>query len=117
MTIDSAGKTALLETSAYLDSNSQTADFIERVRVNQQRLTAELKPHIDFIVCGSGRQLLSAGGYSRTDLRRDGIRGLSSRSDPHSWRETPAAAATTPTASSAPRKSSKRHPPEFGMTL
>ena len=31
-----------------------TDDFIERVRVNQQKLTAELKPHYDFIVCGSG---------------------------------------------------------------
>jgi len=29
-------------------------DFIERVRANQQKLTAELKPHYDFIVCGSG---------------------------------------------------------------
>jgi choline dehydrogenase len=33
---------------------SPTADFAERVRMNQQRLTAELKPHYDFIVCGSG---------------------------------------------------------------
>src|SRR6267142_1478027 len=31
-----------------------TADFIEQVRLNQQKLTAELKPHYDFIVCGSG---------------------------------------------------------------
>ena len=30
------------------------ADFSERVRANQRRLTAELKPHYDFIVCGSG---------------------------------------------------------------
>jgi len=29
-------------------------DFIERVRVNQRKLTAELKQHYDFIVCGSG---------------------------------------------------------------
>jgi len=29
-------------------------DFKERVRLNQQRLTAELKSHYDFIVCGSG---------------------------------------------------------------
>jgi len=29
-------------------------DFIERVRANQRKLTAELKPHYDFIVCGSG---------------------------------------------------------------
>ena len=33
---------------------TETADFIERVRANQQKLTAELKPHYDFIVCGSG---------------------------------------------------------------
>jgi choline dehydrogenase-like flavoprotein len=30
------------------------ADFVERVRQNQQRLGAELKPQYDFIVCGSG---------------------------------------------------------------
>ena len=30
------------------------AAFAERVRANQLRLTAELKPHYDFIVCGSG---------------------------------------------------------------
>jgi choline dehydrogenase-like flavoprotein len=29
------------------------ADFMDRVRVNQQKLTAELKSHFDFIVCGS----------------------------------------------------------------
>src|SRR5499433_4145737 len=31
-----------------------SADFIERVRSNQQKLTAALKPHYDFIVCGAG---------------------------------------------------------------
>ena len=30
------------------------ADFAERVRVNQENLTANLKRHYDFIVCGSG---------------------------------------------------------------
>jgi choline dehydrogenase len=39
---------------ASLERNTETADFIERVRVNQQKLTAEIKPHYDFIVCGSG---------------------------------------------------------------
>src|ERR1700722_5123643 len=29
-------------------------DFDERVRANQRRLTAELQPYYDFIVCGSG---------------------------------------------------------------
>src|SRR5215470_10280622 len=30
------------------------AEFAERVRTNQHRLTSELKPYYDFIVCGSG---------------------------------------------------------------
>ena len=30
------------------------ASFTERVRINQQKLAAELKSHYDFIVCGSG---------------------------------------------------------------
>src|SRR4030081_3623276 len=34
--------------------DSHTAGFAEQVRANQQKLTAELKPHYDFIVCGSG---------------------------------------------------------------
>src|SRR5258708_4219372 len=34
--------------------DTHTAGFAERVRSNQQKLTAELKPHYDFIVCGSG---------------------------------------------------------------
>src|SRR6267154_2803190 len=33
---------------------SHRADFTERVRLNQQKLGAELKPQYDFIVCGSG---------------------------------------------------------------
>ena len=35
-------------------SPEAAADFSERVRTNQRKLTAELKPHYDFIVCGSG---------------------------------------------------------------
>lgn len=31
-----------------------TTDFSERVRANQERLAAGLKPHYDFIVCGAG---------------------------------------------------------------
>jgi choline dehydrogenase len=34
--------------------NATTADFAERVRRNQRKLGAELKPQYDFIVCGSG---------------------------------------------------------------
>jgi choline dehydrogenase-like flavoprotein len=35
-------------------TNDHQTDFAERVRLNQQKLTAELKPYYDFIVCGSG---------------------------------------------------------------
>src|SRR5260221_12159013 len=35
-------------------SRVQTDDFAERVRVNQAKLTSELRPHYDFVVCGSG---------------------------------------------------------------
>ena len=31
-----------------------TNGFCEQVRMNQQRLTAEMRPHYHFIVCGSG---------------------------------------------------------------
>src|SRR3979490_3286958 len=34
--------------------NDYQKDFAKRVCLNQQKLTAELKPHYDFIVCGSG---------------------------------------------------------------
>src|ERR1700716_3046040 len=36
------------------EQDTQTAAIAERVRANQQKLTGELKPHYDFIVCGSG---------------------------------------------------------------
>jgi choline dehydrogenase len=36
------------------DTNNDQTDFAERVRLNQQNLTADLKPYYDFIVCGSG---------------------------------------------------------------
>jgi choline dehydrogenase len=35
-------------------SPEAAANFSERVRANQRKLTHELKPHYDFIVCGSG---------------------------------------------------------------
>ena len=41
-----------LEIGAHLEQNA--ANLTERVRLNQQKLTAELKTHYDFIVCGSG---------------------------------------------------------------
>src|ERR1700736_6972850 len=42
------------EDSGGFEMRTETADFFERVRVNQQKLTAELKLYYDFIVCGSG---------------------------------------------------------------
>ena len=39
---------------ANIELNTNGAEFKERVRSNQARLTAELKPQYDFIVCGSG---------------------------------------------------------------
>jgi hypothetical protein len=47
------------EAKAAIYDDTRTGDYIERVGVNQQQLTAELKPHYDFIVCGSG----SSGGF------------------------------------------------------
>jgi choline dehydrogenase len=40
--------------AANAERGIQTEDFAERVRVNQTKLTSELRPHYDFIVCGSG---------------------------------------------------------------
>jgi choline dehydrogenase len=40
--------------STHFVSNVVRTEFAERVRLNQQKLTAELKLHYDFIVCGSG---------------------------------------------------------------
>jgi choline dehydrogenase len=40
--------------TASLEPSTQAADFAERVRVNQAKLTSELMPHYDFVVCGSG---------------------------------------------------------------
>ena len=37
-----------------MSSNNAAADFLERVRANQQRLKCNLKSQYDFIVCGSG---------------------------------------------------------------
>src|SRR3982075_285990 len=46
-----AGSSALQVSAA---ESTQITDFAERVRVNQAKLTSELKPHYDFIICGSG---------------------------------------------------------------
>ena len=36
------------------EPSTQAADLAQRVHVNQTKLASELKPHYDFIVCGSG---------------------------------------------------------------
>src|SRR5258706_2269696 len=41
-------------TAANAEPGVETEDFAERVRANQAKLTSELRPHYDFIVCGSG---------------------------------------------------------------
>jgi len=51
--MSSSSRTSL-GNSANPNPNSETIDFIEQVRVNQKKLAKELKPHYDFIVCGSG---------------------------------------------------------------
>src|SRR3981189_2828111 len=47
-----------METNTSIAANAaagiQNEDFAERVRVNQTKLTSELKPHYDFIIGGSG---------------------------------------------------------------
>jgi choline dehydrogenase len=53
MSMSSPSKTSY-SNSANPKPNSETIDFIEPVRVNQERLAKELKPHYDFIVCRSG---------------------------------------------------------------
>src|SRR6201984_2798755 len=36
------------------EPSTKAADFAQRVHVNQTKLASALKPHYDFIVCGSG---------------------------------------------------------------
>jgi choline dehydrogenase len=40
--------------AASLEPSTHAADFAQRVGANQAKLTSELKPHYDFIICGSG---------------------------------------------------------------
>jgi choline dehydrogenase-like flavoprotein len=40
--------------AASREQSTQVADFAQRVRVNQAKLTSELRSHYDFIVCGWG---------------------------------------------------------------
>jgi hypothetical protein len=40
--------------AARLESSTHAVDPAERVRVNQAKLTSQLRSHYDFIVCGAG---------------------------------------------------------------
>jgi choline dehydrogenase len=51
--MNSRSKTSF-SNSANPNPDSETIDFIEQVRVNQNKLGSELEPRCDFIVCGSG---------------------------------------------------------------
>ena len=41
------------------EPSTQAADLAQRVHVNQTKLASELKPHYDFIVCGSGSSVVA----------------------------------------------------------
>jgi len=43
-----------INSTASLEPSTHAADFTQRVNVNEARFTSELRPHYDFIVCGSG---------------------------------------------------------------
>jgi 2-iminobutanoate/2-iminopropanoate deaminase len=66
-----------METNANIAANAesavQTEDFVQRVRVNQAKLASELRPHYDFIVCGSGS--FGFGGNAPA-LRKSGCYAL-----------------------------------------
>lgn len=82
--------------------NGADMDLAERVRINQQKLASELKPHYDFIVCGSGSSgsvvarrlaenpalnvlLLEAGGHDDLPSITDGRQWASNVRTERDW--------------------------------
>jgi hypothetical protein len=49
------------------ETRVQTEDFVQWLRVNQARLTPELRQHYDFIVCGSGSSGSVLNTYRRIE--------------------------------------------------
>src|ERR1700743_1145807 len=77
-------------------------NFADRVRLNQQKLSSELKPHYDFIVCGSGSSgsvvarrlaenpdnsvlLLEAGGSDDIPSVRESLRWAENLGTERDW--------------------------------
>src|SRR6267378_4933506 len=74
------------------EQGTHATGFAERVHVNQQKLAAQLKPHYDFIVCGSGssgsvvaRRLAENVGISVLLLEAGGSDDVPSIMEPGQW--------------------------------
>jgi hypothetical protein len=58
-----------METKEASVDGIRSRDFVERVRLNQPRLSSEMKSQYDFIICGSGTSPGSGSSISvRTGL-------------------------------------------------
>jgi choline dehydrogenase len=64
---------ANVNSTASLVPSTRAADFAERVRMDQVKLTSELRPYCDFIVSGSG----SSGSVTGTMLEGADLSRLS----------------------------------------